>query len=151
MNNINKQVAQTKTIVIIVVLITIAGIISIIHNPSLKKQYKIKWERLAAQEASLNTLSIAKKMFNNNFFTKNCINTSGCPFWSSYPKIRLTNKDGTPNKIWWEKNAYKLINSPNNAKFIIIKMPNDLHKIIAFAEDPAGCQAVISVGVTDPN
>jgi hypothetical protein len=146
MKYINKQSAKSSTIFIIIVLIMITGIISIIYNPSFKKQSQIKWEMLQAQQASLNALALAKEILYSNSLTQNCLNTTECPFWSGYPKIRITNKDGYPNKKWWEKNAYKIPNSPNNARFVIINLSNDICKIIAFAENCNGNQAMISSG-----
>ena len=140
----NKQLAKTSTIFIIVLLITIAGIISTIYNPSEKKQSQIKWEMLQAQQASLNTLTLAKEMISSKTLTQNCLNTTQCPFWSGYHKIRFTNKDGSPNKKWWDKNAYKIANSPDNARFVVIHMQNNLYKIIAFAENATGSQAMLS-------
>jgi len=146
MKTIKQQSARSKTMLVIIILIATAGIVSVIVNMKFKNAHQNKWHMIQAQQASLNALSIAKEMFSSNALPKNCINTSGCPFWSSYPVIRLINKNGTPNKLWWNANAYSIPNSQNNAKFIIIKSPNDLYKIIAFAEDGSETQAIISSG-----
>ncbi len=146
MIHINKQAAKSNTIFIIILIITITGIISLIYSPNIEKQCETKWQTLQAQQASLNALSIAKDMLYSNFLNQECINTDRCPFWSAYPIIRLTNKNGLPNKAWWEQNAYPIQNSNNNAKFIIIKLQNHLYKIIAFAENTTNTQAIISSG-----
>ena len=49
-------------------------------------------------------------------------------------------------KIWFKKNAYKIANSPDNARFVVIHMQNNLYKIIAFAENATGSQAMLSSG-----
>ena len=130
----------------IILLIAALGIISIVLNIKLKKSHEIKWNILQAQQASLNSLYIAKDMLKNHCLEQNCINTSGCPFWSDHPKIRVTNKDGTPNKLWWNTNAYSIPGSNHNEKFIIIKKPNNVYKIMSFAENLCGTQSIISTG-----
>jgi len=146
MKTIKQQSARSKTMLVIIILIATAGIVSVIVNIKFKNAHQNKWHMIQAQQASLNALSIAKEMFRSSSLPQNCINTSGCPYWSNYPTIRLINKDGTPNKLWWNVNAYSIPNSQNNAKFIIIKSPNDLYKIIAFAEDGSSSQSIISSG-----
>lgn len=146
MKHFNHQVAKSNTILIIVLLIMTTGIISIIYQPTIEEQAELRWELLDAQQASLNTLVIAKNMLKSNRLNSDCLNTAKCPFWTGYPNIRLTNKNGSPNISWWEKNAYAINGSLNNAKFIIIKMPNNLYKIIAYAEDYKANKAIISLG-----
>lgn len=143
---INKQSTKNITMFVIILLMTITGIISLIYSTDINKQAEIKWEILQAQQASLNALFIAKQMLKSDYINKECINSDNCPFWSAYPIIRVTNNKGLPNKTWWDKNAYPIKDSLNNAKFIIIKMPNNLYKIIAFAENETKTHAIISAG-----
>lgn len=146
MIQINTQSTKNITMFVIILLITSTGIISLIYSTDINRQSEIKWEMLQAQQASLNTLLIAKQMLNSGYINRECVNSDNCPFWGAYPVIRLTNKKGLPNKTWWDKNAYPIKNSPNNAKFIIIKMPNNIYKIIAFAENEARTYSTISAG-----
>jgi hypothetical protein len=144
MQSINNQSAKSRTIFIIVLLLTITGIISLIYSPNIEKKLETKWALLEAENASLNALAIAKQMLQANLLKQDCLNTAGCPFWNGYHKLRLTNKNGQPNINWWKKNSYKIPNYPNKAKFIVITMANNLYKIIAFAEDHNRKQAFIS-------
>lgn len=146
MITISAQSTKNITMFVIILLITVTGIISLIYSPDINKQAEIKWEILQAQQASLNTLFIAKQMLKSDYINQICVNSDNCPFWGAYPIIRLTNNKGLPNKAWWDKNAYPIKNSPNNAKFIIIKMPNNLYKIIAFAENETKTYSIISAG-----
>lgn len=143
---INVPSTKKVTMFIIILLITITGIISLIYNTDINQQSAIKWEKLQAQQASFNAIFIAQQMLTTGDINQECANSDNCPFWGAYPIIRLTNKKGLPNKIWWEKNAYPIKNSFNNAKFIIIKLPNNLYKIIAFAENDSKNYAVINAG-----
>jgi hypothetical protein len=82
-------------------------------------------------------------MFNKNLLSKSCANSPKCAFWDGNRNIHLT-QNRLPNQAWWHENAYPIKNSNNNAKFIIINKPNNLYKIIAFAEDSSGTTAIIS-------
>lgn len=131
---------------IAIMLIATIGIGIAIFNIKIQNSHKIKWNMLQAQQASLNALAVAKDMLRNNCLQQNCLNTSGCPFWSEHPKIRAINPDGAPNTLWWHSNAYAIQDPINNARFIIIKKPNNLYKIMSFAENLSKTQAIISTG-----
>ncbi len=142
----NKQNGNSRILIIIIFLTAILGIMTIVFSIKMKNSHKIKWRTLEAQQASSNALLIAKSMLLTNSLENNCVNTSGCPFWGGHHNIRLTNKDGTPNKLWWHANSYAIIGSKHNSRFIIIQKPNNSYKIIAFAEDLSGSQAIIATG-----
>lgn len=146
MKIMNKKYGHTNTLTLITILIAFLGIMLIVFNIKLKNSHKTKWHLLQAQQASMHSLLIAKEMLNNHSLPNNCINISGCPFWSSNHNIRLINKNGTPNKAWWYENAYSISGAKSNSKFIVIRKQNDLYKIIAFAEDLAGSLSAISSG-----
>lgn len=146
MKTISKQYGNINKLTLVTIFIVFLGIVSIFFNFKIKSSHKIKWHLLKAQQASLHSLLIAKVMLKNNSLPKNCINTSGCPFWSSNHNIRLINKNGTPNKAWWHENAYSIEGS--NTKFIVIKKQNYLYKIITFAQGSSGSVATIYSGYT---